>query len=88
MRLCRRTASGADLFDELVKESDLSWIDLAASGWDVKPLGTVDLGELLHLAGLRRPFHLKGVGLKILRVEVAFDRVRMNDLSRLLCDRL
>src|SRR5215211_303336 len=66
--------------DQQVEERDLPLDELAASGLEVEPFGSVHLGKLLHPPRTRRPLELEGVAVDIGDVEVALDGPRGNEL--------
>jgi hypothetical protein len=61
---------------EPLQERRLRRDELCASGAQVKPRGSIDLGEALAPSGARRPFELERVARDARDVEISFDRAR------------
>src|SRR5215213_6999538 len=78
-RMTRR--SGTQLLAEPADEVELPLQDLLLRRLQVEPPGAVHLGELLPPAGPRRPLHREGVAADRVRVAIALERPRGDDLS-------
>src|SRR6266567_1253815 len=81
------SARGTAQRHQLREQRALRRIDLLEDHRDREPLGAVDLGEFLTLAGLGRPFERERVAAELRRVTVAFHRPGVDDLATALRDR-
>src|SRR5439155_22687338 len=72
---------------QLGDEPALRWIDLLECHRDCEPLGSVNLGELLLLARLRRPFERKQIAVQLRGIAVALHRPGVDYLAAALRDR-
>src|SRR5215510_5366268 len=69
-----------------IEEGNLRCLEPSACLVEIEPFDTVDLGERLDDARMRRPFQLVGVADGGRRVEVSLDRPPQHKLARLLSD--
>src|SRR5947209_8179697 len=81
------SARGTAQRHQLREQRALRRIELPERYRDREPLGAVDLGEFLTLAGLGRPFERERIAAELRRIAVTLHRPGVDDLATALRDR-